>query len=148
MPEKTRLIQLLDESLGQMRTALEGVDTEKEVLSGWTAKDVMAHVADWDEVTATALNAYRENGEHLIPDFSGIDEYNAKAVEMHKNHSYQQVRAKWETAHGNLKTAVEDMPLEKFEGEMTYPWGQHGPISKIVEIMAEHEKEHAEDLRK
>ncbi len=148
MQEKKRLIKLLDESLDQMRAALEGIDTEKEALPGWTVKDVVAHVADWNEVTTTSLHAYRENSEHLIPDFSSLDEYNAKAVEMRKGLSCQQVLAEWEMAHNSLKTAVEDMPPEKFEGEMTYPWGQHGPISKIVEIMAHHEREHAEDFRK
>ena len=54
----------------------------------------------------------------------------------------QQIFAEWEQAHEELKVTIQDMPLDKFPGDLLYPWGDElGSIAHVVEYMIEHRYE-------
>ena len=148
--EKTRLVQLLEETRRDTLIALEGVDDEMVVdpESGWRVKDIIGHLAAWDIEAVTALRAYGRGEVYLIPNYTTMDDFNARHIEKRKALLADQIRAEWETAHHDLKIALQEIPLDRFVVRMAYPWGGHGAISELVEIMAEHEREHCEDIAK
>ena len=51
----------------------------------------------------------------------------------------QQVWAEYEKSHDQLRSAVEMMPLEKWEGDMLYPWSERGTVERLIRIMMNHE---------
>lgn len=54
----------------------------------------------------------------------------------------QQIFAEWEQAHEELKKTIQDMLLDKFPGDLLYPWGdERGSITHVVEYMIEHRYE-------
>ena len=55
----------------------------------------------------------------------------------------------WEQAHDELKQAVQEIPVDRFPGDMLYPWGEErGSIATLVDYMIEHDVEHRDEISK
>jgi hypothetical protein len=141
--EQQRLIEQLDEAHDRMRAVLVDVDPRMSMSPTWTVKEVLAHVAGWDDATIEMLRAH-VTGEPLdMPEWLGIDHYNAKSVETRRPLTYEQTVNEWEQTRAQLKTMIEDMPAEKVPEPMEFLWGQSGTTAHLVAIMAHHEADHA-----
>jgi hypothetical protein len=148
MEERARLIQQLAQAREKMRAVLADVDTQMEIYPRWTIKHVLAHIAGWDDACIASLRAHVAGDEPGAPAARGIDFYNAQSVETREPLSYDQVVKEWELARGQLETIIHEMPPEKFKERLLFPWGPTGTIARLVAIFAEHEEEHAEEIRK
>jgi hypothetical protein len=146
MEEKTRLIQELDQAHAKMQMVLMCIDTQMEVYANWTIKQVLAHLAGWDDATASSLRAHAGGQEPAVPVVHGINFYNAQSVETREALSYEQTIKEWELARERLKAAVKELPLEKFDEPLLFPWGPTGTVAELVGIFVEHEEEHAEEI--
>jgi hypothetical protein len=147
MEKRMRLIQQLDKARQEMRTVLVDIDTQMEIYPSWTIKHVLAHITGWDDVTIAALRAHAVGEEPATPAVRGIDFYNAQTVAEREALSYDHIVKEWELAREQLKAVLEEMPAEKFEETLVFPWGPRGTIAQIVAIFADHEEEHAEEIR-
>jgi len=148
MEERTHLIQQLDEARAKMRAVLVDMDTQMEIYPDWTVKQVLAHITGWDDAIIASLRAHAGGDEPGTPASRGIDFYNAQSVAERKALAYDQVVKEWELAREQLKTAIKEMPAERLEEPLLFPWGQVGTIAQLVAIFAHHEEEHAGDIRK
>ncbi len=148
MEEKTRLIKELDEARSAMRGLVETIDKDMELYPGWTIKHVLAHLSGWDEATVSALRSHARGENPVLMAYRGIDDYNAHSVVTREVLNYEQVAREYDMVRDELKTLVNEMMEEKFEGDFLSPWGQRVTVSSLVEIMIHHEREHAEEIRK
>lgn len=150
--EKNYLLSLLTDSHSALQTILEGIDLEMSVHSDsdWRIRDVLGHIATWDREVTKSLRAYLRGAEYFIPGI-GEDEtdFNQQAVVEQHRLSTQQVVAEWEQARQEFKAAVSDIPLDRFPGDLLYPWGdERGSIAQLVEYMVEHDEEHRDEIVK
>lgn len=146
MDEKQKLIQQLDEAHTAMHKILDEVEPNKELYPTWTIKEILAHIIGWDEVSETALRAHARDEEAGTPAARGIDHYNAHSVSTRQALSYDQIVKEWAFSREQFKQAILDLTDEKMGESLLFPWGQTGTVAQIVEIMARHEIEHAEEL--
>ena len=150
--DKKHLLEILAEAHLATRATLKEVDLETPVYteSGWRIREIIGHIATWDQQVAISINTYREGSEYLIPDLDETEvDYNQKAVEEQQNLSTQQILAEWEQAYDDLKNAIQGMPADQFPGDMLYPWGdERGSITRLVEYMVEHVVEHRDEIVK
>ncbi|MBN1966342.1 MAG: maleylpyruvate isomerase N-terminal domain-containing protein [Anaerolineae bacterium] len=147
MTIKDELLQRLDGSRDVMLAALAAVPCETEIYPAWQIKHLLAHLAGWEEATATSLRELRQGEVYEIPAYRGIDDYNAHTVETRENLQYDQIYAEWEIARHELKDALTELPLELYEGVHMLPWGERASIESLVMVMVHHELEHAADIR-
>ncbi len=147
MDEKSRLIERLDQARATMRAVLAIVDTHRSIYPDWTIKEVLAHIAGWDDASAASLRAHALGNEPATPAARGIDYYNAESVSTRETLDYDHVVKEWEMAREELKAAINDMPPDKLNQSMLFPWGDTGTIAQLVAIFAGHEKEHAKEIR-
>ncbi len=147
MEERTRLIQQLDKAREKLRAVLVDIDTQMEVYPDWTIKHVLAHIAGWDDATIASLRAHAVGDEPGTPAVRGIDFYNAQSVATREALTYDQIVREWEHTREQLKAVINEMPSEKFEQPLIFPWGQSGTIAQVVAIFAHHEEEHAEEIQ-
>ena len=147
MEEKDTLIRELVESRKDIRSVVDAVDLQRELYPEWTKKQFLAHLTGWDEATTASLRAHAGGKEPGTPAYRGIDFYNAQSVATRMTLEYRHVVSEWDVAREDLKAAIRDLPEEKFEEVLIYPWGQSGSVMKLVGIMIDHEHEHAEELR-
>lgn len=146
--DKQRLIDLLTDTHSATRKVMEGIDLETRIYSesGWRIRDILGHIAGWDRQAAKSLRAFRDGEDYGIPDLDE-DATNEAMVHEQRNWTVEQVFAEWDLAREDFKLAVEEIELDKFPGDLLYPWGdERGSIAQLVEYMAEHDIEHRDEI--
>ncbi len=146
MEESERLIERLDQGRRAMRALVTELDTSREIYPQWTIKEILAHIAGWDEVVTAALRAHAGGNEPDALAVKGVDAYNALLAQACEPLTVEQVVKDWKQARSQLKAALSELPPEKFREPLNYPWGWRGSVAQVVAILADHEKEHAEDI--
>ena len=150
--EKKQLIDSLTEAHNSTRAALDGVDLEMPVYkdTGWRIRDIVGHIATWDQEIANSLNAYKEGSAYLTPNFDEEEaEFNDKAVLEQRKLSTEQILKEFETAYDAFKNSIQEIPDDLFPGDLMYPWGdEHGDIATMVDDMIEHAIEHRDEILK
>jgi hypothetical protein len=150
LEEKGHLLELLAKTHSDTRAILEGIDLKKRVYSdsGWRIRDILGHIATWDRQVAMSLGAYRNGQEYAIPDHDEKS-FNEQDVLSQEGSTDQEVFREWEKARQEFIAAVDEVPLEQFPGDLLYPWGdERGTIAHLVEMMAEHDVEHRDEIVK
>jgi hypothetical protein len=145
MEKKTQYLERLDAAHANMQAELVDIDVHMEIYPGWTIKHVLAHIAGWDD--ASTMRAHANGSESSVLAAEGIDAYNAQSVATRETLAYEQVAREWELAREQLKSAIDEMPPQKLEAELLFPWGRRGTIAQLVAILANHEDEHAHEIQ-
>ncbi len=148
--DKKHLIDKLVDNHLETQAIMENVDLQSPVYkdSGWRVKDIIGHISAWNQEAAQSLRTHRSGSEYLIPNLDDTEvEYNARAVHQRREMSGQQILTEWQQSSGELKQAIQDMPINMFPGDMLYPWGEErGTIAKLIEFMIEHSVEHRVEI--
>jgi uncharacterized protein (TIGR03083 family) len=147
MEQSERLIERLDQGRRALQGMMIGLDRNMEICPGWTIKEVLAHIAGWDEVATGALRAHAAGDVPKALDPPGIDDYNDVVVRRCEALSCDEVIQYWRRARRELKDTLIELPSERLNEPLLYPWGERGNAARIVAILAEHEKEHADEIR-
>lgn len=152
MPSAETLIAELDHARHILRQLLQDLEAQHaaslEVYPTWTIKELLAHVAGWDDACIATLRAHSRGELPATPAASGIDLYNVSTVARRAALPLEQVIQEWESTREVLKQIIRDLPAEKLAEQFVYPWGPTGDLTRMVHIFAEHEAEHAEEIRK
>ena len=146
MDEVERLIEQLSKGRTAMQRALSRVDTQVEICPGWTIKEVLAHISGWDAVGTSTVRAHLAGEQPPPLEIRGIDAYNAYLVAGCETMSYQEVVEDWKRARRQLVHALSETPPEKLRERVHFPWGEMGNIHRLVSILSEHEREHAQEI--
>jgi hypothetical protein len=144
---RRRTLDLLDTTRRATRSALSHLDSQMVVHTderAWRVRDVVGHLGVWNGEAARSLGAYAEGGEYFCMTANGVyDEYNGPAAEERKTWTMERVWAEYEASHAQLKSIIESMPAEKWEGVMVFPWNEQGTIEQLIKRMMKHEtKDH------
>jgi hypothetical protein len=146
MDEGERLIEQLGKARSAMQRALSCVETEREICPGWTIKEILAHIAGWDEVGTSTVRAHIA-GETLPPlEVRGIDAYNAYLIARTETLTHEEMVQAWRLARRQFTDALAEAPPEKLKDRAHFPWGETGNIARLVSILVEHEREHATEI--
>ena len=148
--DKQRLIDLLADTHSATSMVLEGIDLETRIYSesGWRIRDILGHIAGWDRQAAKSLRAFRDGEDYAIPNFDE-DATNEAMVREQHDWTAEQVFAEWDKAREDFKLAIQEIALDKFPGDLLYPWGdERGSIAQLVEFMTEHDIEHRDEIVK
>lgn len=90
------LLARVDDAWRPFREAVRGVGRARmnePTGSGWTFRDLLAHLAGWHDLTARRLRAFRTTGAFPgpgdeaglgIPAFADADDFNARLVSSHR----------------------------------------------------------------
>jgi len=147
--EKERLLERLSEAHEAVEATLKDVSLDKPVFkdTGWQVRDILGHIATWDQEAAKSLRAYQAGSDYVIPDFDE-DAFNQRAVSKGRKLSGQQILEEFERAYEALWSAIQEMPEDLFPGDLLYPWGdERGNIATLVGYMIEHADEHNDEIK-
>ncbi len=75
-----------------------------------------------------------------IPSEEKYFDYNGPAADARKLWTMDQVWAEYESAHDELKQIVTELPKEKWNGLMMYPWNERGTVENLIRVMMKHEE--------
>jgi len=144
---KEQLIAELDRARDEMRALLQELDTAQEVYPTWTVKELLAHMTGWDEDCIASLSAHMAGAAPEVPAANGFDPYNAANIHERQAMTLQQTIQEWEATREKFKKMILDVPEEKMHQPFVFPWGPSGALEQMVMVFAEHEREHAEEIR-
>jgi hypothetical protein len=148
--EKQDLIDLLTDSYDKLLASVKDVDPEFQINpeTDWRVRDIVGHLATWDRESSKSIRAFQDGSEYSISDFTE-DGFNDREVQDLRRISAQGVFALWEGARQEFIAAVKDTPIDRFNSDFLYPWGdEHGNISTMVNYMTEHDVEHRDEIDK
>ncbi len=78
----------------------------------WSVRDVMAHIATWDEEARKALPLILEGKP--LPRYMGIDAFNAREQERKRHFSLEQLQEELFTTHDNIIHFLKTIPESAF----------------------------------
>ncbi|HEY6959172.1 MAG TPA: maleylpyruvate isomerase N-terminal domain-containing protein, partial [Candidatus Limnocylindria bacterium] len=115
---------------------------EQRTATGWTHKDLVAHVAAWEHRTAERLATFRASGSRTYPGVTDTDEFNAAVVERTKTRSVRVVLEELDSAHARLVEEIGRLTPEQLRANDSWvlavvagnTYGHYG--EHHVELMA------------
>jgi hypothetical protein len=110
----------VDGAFREIRTAAEALDgpgLERRTSAGWTAKEMLAHVAFWEEAAVPVI-AYMLRGKAIPlpwrfesftfagPEWPPFEVHNQREAAWGREHTAAEVLARWDLAHAALLDAL------------------------------------------
>jgi hypothetical protein len=142
-----QFVKRLTQAREEVQALLPDIDIHMEIYPGWTIKEMLAHLAGWDDATILALKAYIAGEPPPTPADRGLDAYNAQTIAERSGLNYDQIVREWEWVRGQLIPILYQIEEEKLGTIIVSPWGDSMTIAHLLNIMIEHEEEHAEVIR-
>jgi hypothetical protein len=137
-------LSLLEATRNETRALLSGLDPELTVHTderAWRVRDVVGHLGVWNWEAARSLRAHAEGSDyHCIDAEEQYYDYNGPAAQTRRAWTMEQVWAEYDSAHEELRSLVESMPEDKWNGTMLYPWNARGTVQQLIEFMMTHER--------
>ena len=147
MVTKEELLKWLADSHKKLEQLVAQVDKEKEIYPEWTIREILAHFTGWDDAVVASLKSHAAGGIPTVVAERGPDVYNAATVTERESLGFDLIYREWQTTHEQLKIAIQNLPPEKMEESIVFPWGQNGTIEDLViGLTAEHETAHIEEI--
>ena len=147
MVSRAELIRQLEESHKNIEQMVSKIDLQQEIYPGWTIREILAHFTGWDDAVLASLKSHAAGGVPTIVAERGPDAYNAATVTERETLSFEHIYQEWQHTHEQLKIAIRDLPPEKMDQKIVFPWGQTGNLEDlVVGLTTEHEVSHAKDI--
>jgi len=140
------LLSQLEAARQELVAALQGLPEEKmttPMLGEWSVRDVLAHIAAWDEVAAQDLRRLAKGRVPTVAAIRGqedVDRWNGFFVAARRPFPLSQVLAELEENRAYLRQVLAELPEALF--------GEGQPGRTFCEIPARHDREHAEQIRR
>ncbi len=143
-----RLLARLAAERARLLWQLIGLDkstlTEPPVFDDWTAKDLLAHIAAWDELFAERIERIVAGREKEIASVD-LDARNAALHAEHKNWSLEKAVKLCTTARQEFLATLTQLSDEEFHRQRRMPWGETS-ARVWTEWRARHDAAHTADM--
>jgi hypothetical protein len=120
--------------------------------SGWSVKDVLAHIVDWEQRMIEWINESLDgDGPDLSSDWSDevLNKLNQEIYEANKDRDLQDVLDEFTLSYQQSWTAVKRLNDEDLFEPNRFAWREGRPMWYIVDAnMSAHYKEHNEAIKK
>jgi hypothetical protein len=115
--KKERTLDRLEQKWQALLQTWQGLPEDIRLRPGavgyWSVRDVMAHIATWDEEARKALPLILEG--RPLPRYMGIDAFNARQQERKRHLSLEQVEAELFSTHENLVSFLKTVTESAFD---------------------------------
>src|SRR5262245_20102607 len=123
---REQLLSKLDRAWADLQASYAGLPDERLVELGvvddWSVKDMLAHVATWEEEALTYLPLIADGGRppRYSVQYGGIDAFNALKTEEKRALTLSQVLRRLDATHRKLVEFIRTVPEEQFTRETPF----------------------------
>ncbi|HEX9131557.1 MAG TPA: ClbS/DfsB family four-helix bundle protein [Ktedonobacteraceae bacterium] len=125
--------------------------TTAGVISDWSIKDMLAHIASWHHRLLAWLHAAIRNEEPAIsgPDsVEEMDALNAQFFQENKSRSLTEVLTDFRTTHQQIMDIIQAMSEEELINPDRFAWAQGEPLWQVIAgDTYEHYQEHLKQIQ-
>jgi len=141
--DRQQLLGELEQARNELRASHQGLSDEEMRRLGavgeWSVKDVLSHVASWDEVMLPDLVRIARGETPALAsvdlESASFDSANAAIMSQRRDLPLAQVLRELDTDHADVTAAVGRLP------DSSLAEGQFGRL--LIQITAAHDREHA-----
>ncbi len=113
----------------------------RPVIGDWSAKDVLGHLAAWEEEITRAIEQF-VRGEHVaMLDIASDDGWNAVEAAKRWDMPLAQVKEELIAARGRVLALVNKLPDDAFTRPGPPP-SQKAFVAQMLNALADHDREH------
>jgi hypothetical protein len=144
MGDRERILAHADETRRGLLVAIDGLTDDqmmKPVVGDWSVKDLLAHVASWEEVALPDIERVARGDAPALAafDLKRVDEFNALIMSLRRHFSLDQARRELDAFRSSLLEAIGRLPDSALaEGQFA---------RGLLQICAYHDTEHTEDIQ-
>jgi hypothetical protein len=145
MSDREELLSLLEGGRKELLAAIDGLTPDQmaiPVFDDWSVKDILAHVASWEEYALPDFHRLARGHVPALANFREpeVDKWNAMVMSLRRNFSLDQVTYELEANRKAIIAALDALPDDRLgQGQFARIWAT---------IAAVHDREHSEDIRK
>jgi C_GCAxxG_C_C family probable redox protein len=107
----------------------------------WTIKDLLAHIASWEEATLEPLRRFAAGGAfqpEAIPDHLA---WNARQEQIWRARSLKEVTDDFARVRQELLAVTAQLTDEQWQQKLPAPWGGEGTLAEMLAGLAWHESD-------
>jgi len=139
----------LETTLGKLS---EADMTDATLDGGWSVKDILAHIVDWEKRMVTWIGESLEgDGPDLSPDWStdALDQLNEQIYQANKDRPLGEVISDFEQSYQQCWQAVERLTDQDLLDANRFAWREGHPMWILIqENMSAHYREHHEMIER
>jgi hypothetical protein len=130
----------------------DDVMTTQPVVDWWTLKDVLGHVAMWQQVAIKFINEFQRGGVPTplgFADDAALDAYNKRGAALRRDWSLARARAEFDASFRDLVAAIEPLSDANLNQQLSAPWSEGRNLAYLIAVNSyEHAPEHTEQIVK
>jgi len=131
----------------ELNLLLESVTPQTEIYPSWKLKQLLDHIAGWDDLMISVYRIHAQGGTPVRVVRHGINSFNEELISARKGLSVAESRNAFNKSRAEVMQALRDIPSERLDLEFKAPWPGTCTVEKTVEILVKHEKEHTRHIR-
>jgi len=145
---KSFLLEQVQTERRRLDQNLDRMDPAEMLLPGvvgeWSVKDVLAHLAEWEQLF---LGWYQASLCGEIPEvpapgisWKGIDRLNSRIYEKHCARSLPEIRSEYHIAHQKFVERLQSLSEEELSVPGFYRWTGNATLGQWVSAYAAHDR--------
>ncbi len=139
----------------ELQDTLAGISEEDELrpnaVEKWSIKDLLGHIAAWDEETLRVIQAFAMQSDpqysYAISDRNDFASWNAEQAAARQGRTLLEIRNEFDNARRDLIQVVEGVTDQVLMRPKHTSWNAVMNGLDLLQISAEHDLEHARDVR-
>lgn len=108
------------------------------VTPGWTVRDHVGHLADWQAEGVRAIGIHRDSGRWLADPDEGIDAWNERHVASSAGETAAEALARYDDTRAAMARAVDSLSIEELRSPDGWSWAYdclHGHVRKHLAML-------------
>ena len=113
----------------------------------WTIKDVLGHIASWEETCLEPLRRYADGGPFEVKVIEDYLTWNDKQAIRKRDIPLDVILDELATIRQGLVEAASRLSVGQWEQRVPFSWGGEGTIAGVLDVFYRHELEHVRHIQ-
>lgn len=144
------ITQQIIDTRQQFHNGLEGL-TEQEITQPlvegeWTIKDIIGHLASWQELCLKPLTSLATGKPYIPPDIP--DGWNDQEAARKRSIPLEKILKEFSSVYEEMLAETYVLTPKQLEQKISMPWGELTTTGEMLNGLAMHEEEHLKAIQK
>jgi uncharacterized damage-inducible protein DinB len=149
---KEEVLARLAGSRRALHQAIEGLSeeemTQPQVEGVWTVKDVLGHIASWEETCLEPLQRYADGGPFEVEVIEDYMAWNNEQAARKRDIPLDTILDELATVRQGLVEAASRLSAGQWKQRVPFSWGGQGTIADTLKGLRVHEMEHVRSIQR
>jgi uncharacterized damage-inducible protein DinB len=149
---KEEVLARLAESRQTLHQAIEGLSEEEmtqvQVEGVWTVKDVLGHIASWEETCLEPLQRYADGGPFEVEVIEDYMAWNNEQAARKRDIPLDTILDELAIVRQGLVEAASRLSARQWKQRVPFSWGGQGTIAEGLDVFYQHELGHVRSIQR